>query len=179
MTLIYTGITSLDGFVNDERGNFDWSEPDAEVHEFVNQLERPISTYLLGRRMYETMAVWETMPPDAYHPYINDFARIWRAADKIVFSSTLTDVPTTRTRLESKFDPAIVENLHGDVSIAGPTLAAQAIKLGLVEEFHLFVSPIIVGEGTPYFPKGVKLGLELVDEHRFGNGVVFLRYRRR
>lgn len=176
MTLVYAGITSLDGYINDESGAFDWSEPDAEVHEFVNSLARPIGTYLFGRRMYETLSVWETWPLDAYHPYINEYAHIWRAADKIVYSTTLTDVTTTRTRLLPKFDPAILSDLRGDVSIGGPTLAAQAFDF--IDDFQLFVNPVIVGGGTSYFPPGVKVDLELTDERRFDNGVMFLRYRR-
>ena len=172
----YTGITSLDGYINDEQGNFDWSEPDAEVHEFVNDLMRSARTHVYGRRMYEVLSVWETMPNDAYHPYINEYARIWRAADKVVYSKSLNTVTTDRTRLERHFSPDDLAAFDGEVAIAGPTLAAQAIDL--VDEFRMIVSPVIVGGGTRFLPDGLKANLELVDERRFGNGVVFLRYRR-
>ncbi len=177
--LIYTGITSLDGYINDEHGNFDWSAPDVEVHEFVNELERGVGTYLLGRRMFEVMQVWDTMPPDLEHPVIDDYAEIWRAADKIVYSTSLAEVTAPRTRLERTFDPDAVRAIPGDVSIGGATLAAEAIEAGMIDEFRMLVSPIIVGGGTSYFPQGVTLPLELAEQRRFDNGVVFLRYRRR
>ncbi|CAN5316742.1 dihydrofolate reductase family protein [soil metagenome] len=170
----YLGITSLDGYMNDENGNFDWSEPDAEVHEFVNDLERTVGTYLFGRRMYEVMTAWDTMPAYPDMPYIADYTRIYQAADKVVFSTTLTSVNTPRTRLEPSFTPSFLKTIEGDVSIGGPTLAAQAIHE--IDEFRMLVSPISVGGGTPYFPPGVTLPLELLQERRFGNGVVFLRY---
>lgn len=173
----YLGITSLDGYINDENGNFDWSEPDAEVHQFVNDLERPTGTYLFGRRMFEVMSVWDTMPPDPAEPAIDDYARIYRATDKIVFSSTLPSVSAPRTRLERTFDRSLLKTIAGDISVGGPTLAAQMI--GEVDEFRMLVSPIIVGGGTPYLPLGVTLPLELLEQRRFNNGVVFLRYRSR
>lgn len=175
--ITYTGITSLDGYINDVNGHFDWSEPDAEVHEFVNELTRPVGTYVFGRRMYETLAVWQNMPLDVYHPYINEYARLWRSADKVVYSKTLEKTTTDRTRLERSFDPTALGELRGEVSIGGPTLAAQA--LDVIDEFRMLVSPVIVGGGTPYLPKGANVQLELLDERRFGNGVVFLRYARR
>ncbi len=176
--LIYTGITSLDGYTNDSQGNFDWSMPDDEVHGFINELERPIGTYLLGRRMFEVLSVWDTMPADPEHPVIGEYAEIWRAADKIVYSTSLAEVTAPRTRLERTFDPDAVRAMRGDVSIGGATLAAEAIRAGLVDEFRMLVSPIIVGGGTPYFPSDVTVPLELVEQRGFGNGVVFLRYRR-
>ena len=180
--LIYTAISSLDGYVADAEGNFDWSAPDDEVHRFVNDLERPIGTYLLGRRMYEVMRYWDTAPtgngePSAGHEY----AKIWQAADKIIYSKSLEQVSSTRTRIEREFDPGAIQDLKAaatrDLSVGGPTLAAQAIKLGLVDECHLFLSPIVVGGGNPALPDNVRLELELLDERRFGNGVVHLHYR--
>jgi dihydrofolate reductase len=182
--LVYSAITSLDGYVADEDGNFDWSVPDDEVHAFVNDLERAAGTYLYGRRMYEVMAVWETMldvpdqPPVAY-----DFAELWQAADKIVYSKTLETVSSARTRIERDFDPAAIRELKAsaarDITVGGPELAAQAIRAGVVDEFHLFVSPVLVGGGKQALPDGVRLDLELLDERRFGNGVVHLHYRSR
>jgi dihydrofolate reductase len=182
--LIYSVITSLDGYVADEDGNFDWSAPDEEVHTFVNDLERPVGTYLYGRRMYEVMAAWETLHtlPDQ-SPSVLDFARIWQAADKVVYSRTLEAVSSARTRIERDFDPEAVRQLKAsaarDLTVAGPDLAAQAIKAGLVDEWHLFLTPIVVGGGTPSLPDKVRVKLELLDERRFGNGVVFLSYRTR
>ncbi|MGV8895801.1 MAG: dihydrofolate reductase family protein [Rhodoglobus sp.] len=176
--LIYTGITSLDGYINDANGNFDWSMPDAQVHQFINDLERSVGTYLLGRRMYEVMSVWDVMPADPDSPVMNDYAEIWRAAEKIVFSASLAEVTASRTRLERIFDTDAVRALWGDVSIGGATLAAEAIEAGMVDEFRMFVNPIIVGGGTSYFPSGVTVPLDLVEQRRFDNGVVFLRYRR-
>ena len=180
--LIYTAIASLDGFVADAEGRFDWAAPDEEVHAFVNDLVRPIGTYLYGRRMYETMVVWETVDPSADHPgVIADFARIWQAADKLVYSKTLDTVSSTRTRLEGDFDPDAVRQLKAqaerDLAVGGSTVARQALKAGLVDECHLFVSPAIVGGGTRAFPDGVRLELELLDERRFANGMVHLHYR--
>jgi dihydrofolate reductase len=179
--LIYSTICSLDGYIADEDGNFDWAEPDEEVHAFVNDLDRPVGTYLLGRRMYEVLLAWETMNTEDEPPVIQDFARIWRAADKIVYSTTLETVSTARTRIARTFDPDAIGRLkaatEGDVSIGGPGLAAHAIRAGLVDEWHLFLLPAVVGGGTRSFPDGVRLNLELVDERRFGNGTVFLRYR--
>jgi dihydrofolate reductase len=180
--LVYTAIMSLDGHTTDESGNFDWAAPSADVHAFVNDLERPVRTYLYGRRMYETMAVWETDPRLGEHsPVTRDFAQIWRAADKIVYSSTLDEVATERTRIERAFDPAEVRRLketsEADAGIGGPTLAAHAIRAGLVDEWHLFVAPIVVGGGLSALPDGVRIGLELVDQRRFASGTTFLHYR--
>jgi dihydrofolate reductase len=180
--LIYSAIASLDGYVADEGGNFDWSAPDEEVHSFVNELERPIGIYLYGRRMYEVMAYWETA--DAMTDVslsAHDFAEIWQAADKIVYSKTLETVSSGRTRIERDFEPEVVRQLKAsaerDLTVGGPELAAQAIEAGLVDELQLFVTPIVVGGGKPSLPKGVRVTLELLDERRFGNGVVYLHYR--
>jgi dihydrofolate reductase len=182
--LIYSAITSLDGYIADEEGNFDWAAPDEEVHAFVNDLERRIGTYLYGRRMYDVMRYWETAPTDAGQPtVVKDYAEIWQAADKMVYSKTLPAVSTARTRLERAFDPEAVRRMKAtarrDISIGGPGLAAQAITAGLVDELHLFIVPILVGGGKPSMPKNVRVNLELLDEHRFGNGVVYLHYRTR
>jgi dihydrofolate reductase len=178
--LIYSAITSLDGYVADEDGNFAWGKPDVEVHTFVNDLERPIGTYLYGRRMYEVMAYWETVQPEQ-PPFILDFAEIWRGGDKIVYSRTLETVSTARTRIERDFDPGAVRQLKAeaerDLSVGGPELAAEAFKAGLVDECQLFVAPIVTGGGNQSLPDRVRLELELLDERRFGNGTVFLRYR--
>src|SRR6266536_1484677 len=180
--LIYSAIASLDGYVADEDGDFDWAEPDEEVHTFVNDLERPVGTYLYGRRMYEVMVFWETAHTLAGQPpVIQDLAGIWQAADKIVYSRTLETVSSARTRIERDFDPEAVRELKAragrDITVGGPDLAAQAIKAGLVDECHLFVTPIVVGGGKPSFPNGVRWRLELLDDRRFGNGVVHLHYR--
>jgi dihydrofolate reductase len=174
--LIYSAIASLDGYVNDAAGRFDWAAPDAEVHAFVNDQERPIGTYLYGRRMYETMAAWETMDDPA--PLMRDYAEIWRAADKVVVSRTLDHVTTPRTRLERALDPEAVRALKaaGDVSVGGPNLAADALRAGLVDELHLFLNPVIVGGGTAALPDGLRADLELVGERRFANGVVHVHY---
>jgi dihydrofolate reductase len=180
--LIYSAIASLDGYVADRDGRFEWSAPDEEVHRFVNDLERPAGTYLLGRRMYEVLVAWETPDalPDA-SPVTRDFAAIWRSADKVVFSRTLEAVASARTRIERDFDPEAVRRMKAsadrDLTIGGPELAAHALAAGLVDELHLFLNPIVVGGGTPALPDDVRLELELVDEHRFGNGVVHLGYR--
>jgi dihydrofolate reductase len=180
--LIYTAITSLDGYVADADGNFDWAEPDEEVFTFVNDLERPIGTYLYGRQMYEVMVSWETFPTTAdQSPVERDFAELWQAADKIVYSTTLESVSSTRTRIERVFDPEVVRQWKAtavrDITVSGPDLAAQAIKAGLVDECHLFFTPIVVGGGKQALPNNVRLKLELLDEHRFGNGVMHLHYR--
>jgi dihydrofolate reductase len=180
--LIYSAITSLDGYVADENGKFDWAAPDEDVHAFVNDLERPVGTYLYGRRMYEVMAYWETAPTAADQPAVErDFAQIWQAADKIVYSKTLQTVSSAQTRIERGFDPEAVRQLKAsaerDLTVGGPELAAQAIEAGLVDEIHLFLTPIMVGGGTRALPDGVRLKLELLDERRFGNGVVHLHYR--
>ena len=182
--LIYSAITLLDGYVADEDGNFDWTAPDEEVHTFVNDLERPLGTYLYGRRMYEVMVAWETAHTLAdQRPVMQDFAEIWQAADKIVYSKTLETISSARTRIERDFDPEAVRKIKAsagrDISVGGPDLAAQAIKVGLVDECHLFVTPIVVGGGKQSLPNNVRLRLELLDERRFGNGVVHLHYRTR
>jgi dihydrofolate reductase len=178
--LIYTGIQSLDGYINDADGNFDWGVPSEEVHAFVNDLERPISTYIYGRRLYEVMTFWETV--DDPEPVMQDFAAIWRAADKIVVSTTLTDVSSERTRIVRELDPLFINELKqgdSDIEIGGPELAAHAIRAGLVDEYRLFVTPIVVGGGTSFLPDDVKLPLTLLDERRFENGVVYLSYAAR
>ena len=180
--LIYSAITSLDGYVGDEDGNFDWAAPDEEVHTFVNDLERPVGTYLYGRRMYEVMVYWETIALADQPPFIQDFAEIWQAADKIVYSTTLERVSTARTRIERAFDPEAVRRAKAsqarDLSVGGPELAARAFAAGLVDECHLFVTPIVLGGGKRSLPD-VRLELELLAERRFGNGMVHLRYRTR
>ena len=177
--LIYSAITSLDGYVADADGSFDWAVPDTEVHTFINELERPVGTYLYGRRMYEVMLGWETPGPDVPAP-MRDYAEIWQAADKVVFSATSPTVSTARTRIERTFTPDRVRQLKTaatrDLSIGGPRLAAQAIEAGLVDEYHLFLTPVIIGAGTPSLPDGVRLPLDLVDERRFASGVVHLHY---
>jgi dihydrofolate reductase len=180
--LIYTTISSLDGYVADAEGNFDWSVPDEEVHRFVNDLERPIGTYLLGRRMYEVMRYWDSASTDNDEPSAGqEYAKIWQATDKIVYSKSLDRVSAGKTRIEREFQPEAIKHLKAtatrDVSVGGPTLAAQALKLGLVDECHLLLSPVVVGGGNPALPDNVRLGLELLDERRFGNGVVHLHYR--
>ena len=180
--LIYSAITSLDGYVADEDGKFDWAAPDEEVHSFVNDLERGVGTYLYGRRMYEVMGAWETMDTSAEQPaVVQDYAEIWRAAEKIVYSKRLETVSSARTRIEHDFDSEAVRQLKAqarrDISVGGPDLAAQAIKAGLVDEYHLFVTPIVVGGGKQSYPDNVRLNLELLGERRFGNGVVHLHYR--
>jgi dihydrofolate reductase len=182
--LIYATITSLDGYIEDEHGSFDWAAPDEEVHAYVNDLERPIGTHLYGRRMYETMVFWETAQalPDPSTVF-RDFTDLWQAADKIVYSRTLEAPTSARTRIERAFDPDAVRQLKAtaerDISIGGPDLAAQAIRAGLVDEYHLFVTPIVVGGGKQSLPDGVRVELELLDERRFAGGVVHLHYRTR
>jgi dihydrofolate reductase len=180
--LIYSAITSLDGYVEDEDGNFGWAAPDEELHAFVNDLERPVGTYLYGRRMYEVMVAWETPQRFAdQRPVIQDFAEIWQAADKIVYSKTLKTVSSARTRIERDFDSEAVRRMKApagpDITVGGPDLAAQAIAAGLVDEYHLFVVPIVVGGGKRALPTDVPLKLELLDERRFADGVVHLHYR--
>ena len=176
--LIYSAIMSLDGFIADESGNFDWAAPDEEVHRFVNDLERDLGTYLYGRRMFETMRYWETEGDD--DETTRDFAGIWRSADKVVFSRTLADVDTPRTRLERDFTPEVVRGLKSgssrDLGIGGAELAGQALNAGLVDELHLFVVPHLAGGGTRALPAGPGTRLGLREERRFGNGTVFLRY---
>jgi dihydrofolate reductase len=180
--MIYTAIASLDGYVADEMGNFDWAAPDEEVHAFINDLERPIGTYLYGRRMYETMKAWEH--PESFsdrQPVTEDFANIWKAAEKIVYSRTLASASSARTRIERELDVEAVRQLKAsasrDISVGGPKLAAQMIEAGLVDECALFLTPIIVGGGSSAFPRGVRVKLELVDERRFNSGMVYVSYR--
>jgi len=179
--LIYSTITSLDGYVADREGSFDWSVPDVEVHAFVNDLERDIGTHLYGRRLYEVMVAWESMGGAGTSPVEQDFANIWRAADKVVYSRSLTQVSSARTRLESRFDAEAVRGLKQaalrDLLVGGPTLAAEALRAGLVDEVQQLLSPVVVGGGLRFLPDDLRLDLELADERRFGNGVVFLRYR--
>ena len=176
--LIYSAIASLDGYVADEHGKFDWAAPGRQVHAFINDLERPVGTHLYGRRMYEVMVAWETMAdPD---PVMRDYAEIWQAAEKVVYSTTLAAVSSAHTRIERDFDPEAVRALKASceraLSIGGPTLAAEALRAGLVDQVQLFLSPIVVGGGNPALPDGVRVELDLLDERRFDNGVVFLRY---
>ena len=179
--LIYAAITSLDGYVADKDGNFDWAAPDEEVHAFVNDLVRPIGTQLYGRRMYETMVYWETAHtvPDQ-RPVSHDFAQIWQAADKVVYSKTLETASSAKTRIEHDFDPETIRQLkrtaERDITVGGSELAAQAIKAGLVDEMHVFITPMIVGGGKQSLPNDVRLQLELLNEHRFASGVVHVHY---
>jgi dihydrofolate reductase len=179
--LIYVAIQSLDGYVADERGKFDWAEPDEDVHTHINDLERPVGTYLLGRRLYEVMSSWETIDLADQPRFIRDFAEIWRAADKIVYSRTLETVSSARTRVEREFDPEAVRAMTAaagrDLTVGGPTLAARAFEEGLVDELHLFVVPIVVGGGKQSLPDNVRIELELLDERRFRSGTVHLHYR--
>jgi dihydrofolate reductase len=179
--LLYSVVASLDGYVVDASGSFDWAAPGEEVHAFVNDLERPLGSYLYGRRMYETMRVWQTFGTPDQSPAIQDYAEIWRAADKVVYSSTLDSVSTPRTRLERAFDADAIAHLKAsaerDISVGGPGLAAAAIRAGLVDEWQLLIAPVIVGGGTPWLPDDVRIDLELVDERRFGSGMAYLHYR--
>ena len=180
--LIYSAITSLDGYIEDEDGNFDWAMPDEEVHAFINDLERPVGTYLYGRRMYEIMVGWETDPSLAEQsPLMRDFAEIWQAADKVVYSRTLETASTSKTRIERDFDPEAVRRIKAsagrDLAVSGPNLAAHAFRAGLVDECHLFLAPIAVGGGKRSLPDGVRVKLELLDERRFEGGTIYLRYR--
>jgi dihydrofolate reductase len=179
--LIYFTISSLDGYTEDIDGKFDWSEPDEEVHSFINNLVRSAGVYLYGRRMYETMIVWETDPNVAAgSPIYRDFAEIWQAADKIVYSRTLEGVSTRKTRMERVFDPEAVRQLKTtasqDLLIGGPELAAHAFRAGLVDECQLLLAPVLVGGGKPALPHNIRLELELLQERRFHNGMVYLRY---
>ncbi len=179
--LIYSAIASLDGYVEDKHGNFEWAAPDDEVHAFVNDLERPIGTYLYGRRMYQTMVYWEAVHTSGDLPaVIRDFAEIWRAAEKIVYSRTLQAPSSARTRIEPEFDPAAIRALKGssagDLAVGGAELAGEAMAAGLVDECHLFLVPIVVGGGKRALPDDFRVQLELVDVHRFRSGVVHLRY---
>jgi dihydrofolate reductase len=182
--LIYAALTSLDGYVNDEEGGFGWAKPDEQVHRYVNELERPTGTYLYGRRMYEVLRYWHDPDDlDAQPSYIQDYAGIWQAADKVVYSTSLDSASTPRTRLEREFDPAAVREMKdaadADLSVGGPNLAAEALRAGLVDELHQFLNPVVVGGGTAWLPAGLHLELELLDERRFDGGVVHLHYRTR
>ncbi|HEX4464648.1 MAG TPA: dihydrofolate reductase family protein [Solirubrobacterales bacterium] len=178
--LIYSTIASLDGYVADADGNFDWAAPDEEVHAFVNELERPVGTCLYGRRMYETMVFWETVDTGSEPRVMRDFAEIWRAADKVVYSRTLGEVSSARTRLERDFEPDAVRELvasaSSDVGIGGAELAAQAFREGLVDECQVFLAPVVVGAGKRSLPDGVFARLELLDQRRFDGGFAYLRY---
>jgi dihydrofolate reductase len=179
--LIYSALASLDGYIADEHGKWDWAEPDEEVHSFVNDLERQVGTYLYGRRMYEVLVAWENADAFADQPqFIKDYAEIWQATDKIVYSRTLEEVSSARTRIERDFDPDALRRLKAsagrDLTVGGPELAAQAIGAGLVDECHLFIAPAVVGGGKAVFADGARLELELLDERRFGGGFVYLRY---
>ena len=179
--LIYSAITSLDGYVADRDGTFEWAAPDEEVRAFVNDVERPIGTYLYGRRMYDVMHVWETMDTGPEQAAVmRDYAQIWRAADKVVYSATLDAVSTPRTRLERSFDPAAVRALKdaadADLSVGGATLGASALRAGLVDECRVYLAPVVVGGGTPWLPDGLRLRLRLLDEQRFAGDVIHLRY---
>jgi dihydrofolate reductase len=178
--LIYAALTSLDGYIEDEKGRFDWATPDPEVHAFVNDLERPIGTHLYGRRMYETMAAWQTVG-DELGEVEAEYADVWRASDKVVYSRTLDAVSTPRARLERDFDPEAVSGMKEaadrDISVSGPGLAQHAFRAGLVDEVHLFVFPVAVGGGKPGLPRDIRLDLELLDERRFRSGVVHLHHR--
>jgi dihydrofolate reductase len=182
--LIYSALTSLDGYVADEDGNFHWAKPSEEVHVFINDLERPVGTYLYGRRMYDVMSYWETADTAADQPpFIRDYTKIWQATDKIVYSRTLAEASSARTRIERDFDIDAVQQLKAtsdrDISVGGPELAGQAIKAGLVDEIHLFLAPVVVGGGKQSLPDDVRLDLELLDERRFANGMVHVHYRTR
>jgi dihydrofolate reductase len=180
--LTYAAIASLDGYVEDEEGKFDWAVPDEEVHAFVNDLERPLGTYLYGRRMYETMVFWETASTRADEPPVfYDYAGIWRTAEKVVYSRTLQTASSARTRIEREFDPDAIRQLKessgADIAIGGAELAGHAIGAGLVDECHLFLFPVVVGGGKRALPDGVRVQLELLDERRFRSSVVHLHYR--
>jgi dihydrofolate reductase len=183
-SLIYSAIASLDGYIADEDGRFDWAEPDEEVHSFINDLERSVGTHLLGRRMYEVLAYWDDPPAlDEQPSVVQEFAAIWQAADKVVFSRTLKTAQAGRTRIEREFDPEAVRRLKSqsdrDLAVGGPDLAAQAIRAGLVDVYQMFVVPVVVGAGKQALPRDVRLEFELLDERRFRNGTVFLHYRTR
>jgi dihydrofolate reductase len=180
--LIYSAIASLDGYIADAEGNFQWAAPDEEVHAFVNELERPVGTYLYGRRMYETMAVWDDSAAVAgWSAASQGFAAIWQAAEKVVYSRTLETASTRRTRIERHFDPAAVRHLKEaadrDLTIGGAEIAGQALAAGVVDEVQLFLTPILVGGGSRALPDGVRVALTLLDERRFGSGVVYVHYR--
>jgi len=181
--LIYSAIASLDGYIEDAEGRFDWAAPSEEVHAFVNELERPIGTYLYGRRMYQTMVFWDNPPDLAEQPTaVQDFAQIWQAADKIVYSKTLKTATSARTSIEREFDADAVRELKAtttaDLTVGGAELATRAISAGLVDEYQLFLVPVLVGDGKRALPNNrLRLNLELVVERRFRNGTVYLHYR--
>jgi len=180
--LIYVSNVSLDGYIEDEHGSFDWTAPDDELFAFITDLVRPVGTYLYGRRLYDTMALWETAPAlAAQSELMADFANVWQAADKVVYSTTLDAVSTAKTRLEHTFDPASVRDMKAsattDLTVGGAHLAAQALEAGLVDECHLFIRPVLVGGGKPALPRDTRADLELLDDRRLSNGVVYLRYR--
>lgn len=181
--LIYSAITSLDGYIEDPDARFDWAQPSDEVHAFINDLERPIGTYLFGRRMYETMAAWETEPSLAESDLGRDYAQIWQATEKVVYSTTLQTPSTTRTRIERDFDPEAVrwlkESAASDLGIGGAEIAAHAFRAGLVDVCHPYVVPIIVGGGKPALPSDVRILLDLLEARRFADGTVHLAYRTR
>ena len=182
--LIYAAIASLDGYIEDAHGKFDWAEPDEEVHRFVNDLQRSVGTYLYGRGLYETMVFWESPPGLAAESSVmRDFAAIWQAAEKIVYSTTLQAVGSARTRIERDFDPAAVRRMKAsasaDITVGGPALATNAFAAGLVDECQLFLVPVIVGAGKHALPTDVRVDLELLEQRRFTNGTVYLRYRTR
>jgi len=180
--LTYIANVSLDGFIEDSDGNFDWTEPSDEYFAFITDLVRATGTYLYGRRLYEAMAVWETEPALAAESELRrDFADVWQAANKVVYSTTLHEVSTARTQLERDFDPNSIRDLKAsaakDLTVGGANLAAHAFRAGLVDECHLFIGPAIIGAGKPAFTQDTRADLELLDERRFGNGVVYVRYR--
>jgi dihydrofolate reductase len=179
--LIYSAICSLDGYVADENGDFAWAAPDEEVHAFVNELEKPLGTYLYGRGMYETMVAWETMDTTTQPAVVGEFAALWRTADKVVYSRTLVDVESARTRLEREFEPSavreLVDSAERDLSVGGSDLAGQALAAGLIDEVRLILAPILVGAGKRALPDGLRLDLELLEQRSFGNGMVHVRYR--
>ena len=180
--LIYVSNVSLDGYIEDEQGSFEWTAPNNEFFAFITDLVRPVGTYLYGRRLYDTMAVWETDPAlAAQSELMADFATVWQAADKVIYSTTLDAVPTARTRLERSFDPVSVRDLKAsatsDLTVGGAHLAAQAFQAGLVDECHLFIHPVLLGGGKPALPSDTRAQLELLDDRRLGNGIVYLRYR--
>ena len=179
--LLYSALASLDGYIADKNGNFDWAAPDIEVHQAANDLARGVGTFLLGRRMYEVLAVWDTLDTADEPAVIGEFAQIWRSAEKIVYSRSLVQPLPARTRIERGFDAAAVREMKAtaerDLSIGGADLAGQAFKAGLIDECHLFLNPVIVGGGTLALPQEFFANLELVDERRFASGVVYLRYR--
>ncbi len=182
--LIYVANVSLDGYIEDSYGSLDWTEPTDEVFTFITDLVRPIGTYLYGRRLYETMAVWETQPAlAAESELMADFANVWQTADKVVYSTTLGAAATASTRVERRFDPDAVRDMKAsaarDLTVGGSTLAAHAFNAGLVDECQLFIHPVLVGDGKPAFPRDARVQLELLEEHRFGNGVMNLNYRTR